>query len=85
MIYSDDETAPAWAGDGWALHVNDKVYRLGDTVTMKKAHPCGGNSWEIIRMGMDIRIKCVRCGRSVLMSRADFERSIKRVDTRPER
>ena len=57
----------------------EKIFRLGDVVTMKKPHPCGTNEWEIIRMGMDIRIKCIRCGRSVLMPRREFERSLKKV------
>ncbi|MDI3256685.1 MAG: DUF951 domain-containing protein [Kyrpidia sp.] len=57
----------------------EKSYRLGDVVEMRKVHPCGANEWTIIRMGMDIRIKCVRCGRSVLLPRAKFERHLKRV------
>lgn len=57
----------------------DKEFSLGDIVTMKKPHPCGTNEWEIIRMGMDIRIKCVRCGRSVLLPRREFERALKKV------
>ena len=54
-------------------------YQLGTKVVMKKPHPCGSNEWEIIRMGMDIRIKCIQCGRSVLMARRDFERSLKKI------
>ncbi|PWI56841.1 DUF951 domain-containing protein [Sulfoacidibacillus thermotolerans] len=46
---------------------------------MKKPHPCGANEWQIIRMGMDIRIKCVQCGRSVLLTRREFERSLKKI------
>lgn len=57
----------------------EKTYQLGDTVTMKKPHPCGTNEWVIIRMGMDIRIKCVACGRSVLLPRREFERAMKKV------
>ena len=38
-----------------------KIFDLGDIVQMKKQHPCGANEMEIIRMGMDIRIKCVNC------------------------
>ena len=34
------------------------VFNLGDIVEMKKGHPCGGNQWEIIRLGADIKIKC---------------------------
>lgn len=57
---------------------DDEVFRLGDVVSMKKDHPCGANEWQIIRMGMDIRIKCLRCGRSVLLPRRDFERSFRK-------
>lgn len=56
-----------------------KQFALGDIVEMKKPHPCGTNAWEIIRMGMDIRIKCTGCRHSVLIPRARFERRLKKV------
>ncbi|UHA75379.1 DUF951 domain-containing protein [Paenibacillus sp. 481] len=56
-----------------------KSFELGDIVMMKKPHPCGTNEMEIIRMGMDIRIKCVGCKHSVLVPRAKFEKSMKKV------
>ncbi|MCG7408376.1 DUF951 domain-containing protein [Paenibacillus sp. ACRRX] len=56
-----------------------KVFGLGDIVQMKKPHPCGTNEMEIIRMGMDIRIKCVGCKHSVMIPRAKFEKSMKKV------
>ncbi|MBD2860706.1 DUF951 domain-containing protein [Paenibacillus oceani] len=56
-----------------------KQFDLGDVVQMKKPHPCGTNEWEIIRMGMDIRIKCVHCKHSVLIPRAEFEKKMKKV------
>lgn len=56
-----------------------KQFQLGDVVQMKKAHPCGANEWEVLRMGMDIRIKCVKCGRSVMLPRRDFERNMRKV------
>lgn len=56
-----------------------KVYQLGDIVQMKKPHPCGTNEMEIIRMGMDIRIKCTGCKHSVLVPRAKFESKLKKV------
>lgn len=59
--------------------MNALTYQLGSKVMMKKSHPCGSNEWEIIRMGMDIRIKCIKCGRSVLMTRHDFDRSLKKI------
>ncbi|MBU7318827.1 DUF951 domain-containing protein [Paenibacillus oleatilyticus] len=56
-----------------------KQYQLGDVVQMKKPHPCGTNEMEIIRMGMDIRIKCVGCKHSVLVPRSKFESKLKKV------
>lgn len=56
-----------------------KVFGLGDIVQMKKQHPCGTNEMEIIRMGMDIRIKCTGCQHSVLIPRAKFEKNLKKV------
>ncbi|MFD3258959.1 DUF951 domain-containing protein [Paenibacillus lentus] len=56
-----------------------KSFGLGDVVLMKKNHPCGSNEMEIIRMGMDIRIKCVGCKHSVLVPRAKFEKNMRKV------
>ncbi len=56
-----------------------KPYQLNDIVEMKKQHPCGTNQMKIIRMGMDIRIKCEGCGHSVLMPRSRFDKKMKRV------
>ncbi len=50
---------------------------LYDVVEMKKAHPCGENRWKIIRMGMDIRIKCEGCDHSVMIPRREFDRKVK--------
>lgn len=56
-------------------------YKLGDIVTMKKPHPCGANRWEIVRVGADIKIKCLgeSCSRVVMLSRRDFNKSIKSI------
>lgn len=59
--------------------MTEKQYDLGDVVEMKKAHPCGTNEMEIIRMGMDIRIKCTGCRHSILLPRSRFEKKLKRV------
>lgn len=56
-----------------------KEFALNDVVEMKKSHPCGENRWKIIRMGMDIRIKCQGCNHSVLMPRREFVKKMKRV------
>lgn len=50
---------------------------LGDIVRTRKAHPCGGDQWEIVRLGADIGIRCVTCGRRVLIPRPKLERRIK--------
>jgi hypothetical protein len=54
-------------------------YELHDHVTMKKQHPCGSYEWEIIRLGADIKIKCVECGRIVMLPRKKFEKSVKKI------
>lgn len=54
-------------------------YTIGQVVQMKKNHPCGSDRWRIIRVGMDFRIKCLKCGRSVLLPRSRFERRVKQV------
>ena len=55
-------------------------YDLNDIVEMKKEHPCHKSKyWKIIRMGADIRIKCLGCGTSVLLRRTEFERKLKKV------
>ena len=46
---------------------------------MKKAHPCGANKWEIIRVGADIKIKCLNCGRSIMLPRVEFNKKLKSV------
>jgi hypothetical protein len=59
--------------------MENKEFSLNDIVQMKKAHPCGENKWKIIRMGMDIRLKCEGCGHSVLIPRREFERKMKKI------
>jgi len=53
--------------------------RLGDKVKMRKAHPCGSEEWSVIRIGADIKIKCLGCGRIVMMDRAEFIKRRKKV------
>ncbi|EPY6471556.1 DUF951 domain-containing protein [Clostridium sporogenes] len=56
-----------------------KTFDLGDIVEMKKSHPCGSNRWEIIRMGADIKIKCLGCSRIIMIPRGTFEKRLKNV------
>lgn len=57
----------------------EKKYKLNDIVIMKKPHACGENKWQIIRGGVDIKIKCLNCGREVMLDRLEFERKLKKV------
>ena len=51
---------------------------LGDRVTLRKPHACGGTDWEVTRTGADVKAKCLQCGHEVMLPRVRFERSIKR-------
>lgn len=57
------------------------MFNLGDIITMKKPHACGVNRWEIIRLGADIKIKCMGCGHIVMIPRAEFNKKFKKVLT----
>jgi len=51
--------------------------KLGDIVRLRKAHPCGSYEWEVVRVGADIGLKCLKCQRRVLLEREVFERRLK--------
>ena len=53
--------------------------RLNDLVQMRKKHPCGSDEWTVIRIGADIKLKCMGCGRIVMMERADFVKRRKKT------
>ena len=57
----------------------DKEYKIGSVVEMKKQHPCGYNEWEITRVGADIKIKCLKCGRSIMLPRIEFNKKLKKI------
>ena len=52
-------------------------FELGDVIKMKKAHPCGTNQWEILRVGMDFRLKCCGCGHQIMLPRKQVEKSFR--------
>ena len=56
-----------------------KKYYLGDIVQTKKGHPCGSNEWEVIRVGADFKMKCLGCGRIVMLPRIEFEKAVKKI------
>lgn len=53
--------------------------RPGDVIRMKKLHPCGSATWEVLRIGQDFRLKCSGCGRQVMMKRTAAEKGIREV------
>ena len=53
--------------------------QVGDILTMKKPHPCGGNRFEVLRVGMDFKIRCSACGHEVMVPRAKVEKRIKKL------
>lgn len=61
-----------------------KNYNKGAIVEMKKPHACQANRWQIIRMGADIKIKCMNCGHIVMLPRRDFEKRLKKILERKE-
>jgi hypothetical protein len=59
------------------MEISAKLF-VGDVVEMRKAHPCGGQVWEIVRVGADIGLVCRTCGRRVLLPRRRFAHQAKR-------
>ena len=49
-------------------------FNVGDRITLKKKHPCGGSDWEVYRIGADIGMKCLTCERRMMLTRRDAER-----------
>lgn len=52
-------------------------FNVGQVIKMKKPHPCGANEWEILRVGMDFRLKCKGCDHQVMVPRKLFEKNFK--------
>ncbi|MCD8342031.1 MAG: DUF951 domain-containing protein [Clostridiales bacterium] len=53
--------------------------QVGDTLQMKKPHPCGSKEWEVLRIGMDFRMRCKGCGREVMLPRSKAEKNVKKI------
>ena len=53
---------------------------VGDKIITKKPHPCGSTEWEVVRTGADIKIKCLKCGRIVMLMPCDFYKRLKKID-----
>lgn len=52
---------------------------LGDVIELKKQHPCGDNKFKILRVGSEVRVLCLKCGRDMTLDRIKLEKSIKRI------
>ena len=61
------------------MRLNMDNFEIGDIVYMKKPHPCGCHEWEILRVGMDFRIRCMKCAHLVMLPRVKFERNVKAI------
>ena len=57
---------------------------LHDVVELKKPHPCGSTRWEILRVGMDIKLKCQGCGHELMLARSKAEKSIRKILVKEE-
>ena len=56
-----------------------RQYELGWVVRLRKRHPCGGTDWEVVRLGADIGLKCLGCGRRMLMARSTLDKRVRGV------
>ena len=53
------------------------MYEVGQVLTMKKSHPCGGIAWTVVRLGADVKIQCNTCKRFVNLTRDDLKKRVK--------
>ena len=59
--------------------MDDTKIEIGTNVIMKKGHPCGTNLWEVVRIGADMKLKCVNCSRVIMMPRIEFNKKVKKI------
>lgn len=63
-------------GTGWE---NAMDVRVGDIVRLKKPHPCGSCEWEVLRTGIDFRLRCLGCSHQIMIPRIQIEKNIKAI------
>lgn len=56
---------------------------VGDVLEMKKSHPCGSREWQVLRVGMDFKLRCVGCGREMMIPRSKAEKSVRHIKKEP--
>ena len=54
--------------------------RVNDKIQMKKKHPCGAQTFTVLRVGMDFKIRCMECGHEIMAPRQKIEKNIKRIE-----
>ncbi len=54
--------------------------QVGDIVKLKKQHPCGNSEWEVLRIGIDFRLKCLGCGHLIMLPRKQVEKNIRQIN-----
>ena len=54
-------------------------YQVNDVITLKKQHVCGSHDWIVIRTGAEIKIKCVKCSREIMILKKELDRRIKNI------
>lgn len=59
-------------------------YELHDFAVMKKPHPCGENKWELLFIGADVKLKCCGCGHIVMLTRQNFDKSVRKIIKKTE-
>ena len=59
--------------------------KINDKVELKKTHPCGSKEWLVLRIGMDIKLRCLGCGHELMLPRSRAEKSIRKILTEEER
>ena len=57
-------------------------YQIGDIVRTKKVHPCGSKNWEILRVGVDFKLKCLGCGHIIMLGR---QKALKMITKKEEK
>lgn len=55
------------------------MYEINDVITMKKPHPCGGKEWTIVRIGADVKLRCLTCGKYIDLTRDELKKRAKTV------
>ena len=53
--------------------------RVGDVLTLKKQHPCGSKEWQVLRIGMDFKLRCLGCGHEIMSPRSKIEKNIRNI------